>query len=702
MLSSFVPMATTRGASLDRGFGEAAERQKWATAALFCALAFCVAQLVLPERFIFLREELLYVGAEVAAIAAIVFGVHLYRPSAPRVWVSLAAGIGLFAIGDLIWGIYDLLDKNPFPSPADAFYLSAYVFLAAGFAVAARRRFAERDYGALLDAFVLTACVAVVFWVYLIEQLRATSDLSTPATLISIAYPIADLLLLAVVSRFLVGDAWRLPAFRTLAIAIALILVGDLSATLEQIGHPAISERWWNTMLLAGALLFGVAALQPSMRQLTEPIYASGKMPGLTRLSLIAIATLLPVAIRILQSITHRPLYLPVTITATVVIFVAALLRWSGLLRDLQRIIGRESRLRRFASDLLQTSGRAELESLAEQTAQDLVKDGHAELRRAVTLVPDDSRHVTAAITVRGEAVGELVAFAPSSEIRRVSEALPAIANQLSLALEREELVEAERRNAEQLAAQNEQLLELDKLKDQFVSTVSHELRTPLTSMIGYLEVTLDGEAGELNPEQKQFLETVNRNCARLHRLIDDILFMARLDSGRLSLDPSWVSLDEIADASVVTARVAAEKKGITLALSTEEGLPTVWADPIRLTQMLDNLISNAIKFTQADGTVRISVERRDEALHVEVADSGVGIPEEEVGKLFERFFRASTGVTAPGTGLGLSIVQSIVEVHGGTIDVKSTLDVGTTFIVQLPLSGIPVGPEQETAEVGR
>src|SRR4029453_13215019 len=113
-------------------------------------------------------------------------------------------------------------------------------------------------------------------------------------------------------------------------------------------------------------------------------------MPACPPPPLTAIPPLLPVAIRILQSITHRPLYLPVTITATVVIFVAALLRWRGLPGALKRIIGRESRLRRFASDLLQTSGRAELESLAEQTAQDLVKDGHAELRRAVTLVPDD------------------------------------------------------------------------------------------------------------------------------------------------------------------------------------------------------------------------------------------------------------------------------------------------------------------------
>jgi signal transduction histidine kinase len=229
---------------------------------------------------------------------------------------------------------------------------------------------------------------------------------------------------------------------------------------------------------------------------------------------------------------------------------------------------------------------------------------------------------------------------------------------------------------------------------------VSHELRTPLTSMIGYLEVTLDGEAGELNEEQRQFLEIVNRNCARLNKLIDDILFTSRVDSGRLSLDPSWVSLGELAQACVVSARMAAEKRGIHLHCATDEDLPPFWGDPTRLTQMIDNLLTNAIKFTPEGGNVEVSVHLRDGVLHAEVADSGVGIPEDEVGRLFERFFRASTGVTAPGTGLGLSIVQSIVQVHGGTVGVRSELGVGTTFEVDLPLPGIAGAPTSNTAEV--
>jgi signal transduction histidine kinase len=230
-------------------------------------------------------------------------------------------------------------------------------------------------------------------------------------------------------------------------------------------------------------------------------------------------------------------------------------------------------------------------------------------------------------------------------------------------------------------------------MKDGFVSTVSHELRTPLTSMIGYLELTLDGEAGELNEEQRQFLGIVSRNCTRLTKLIDDILFISRVDAGRLSLDASWVALPEIAWSSVESAQATADRKSVALHFSSDDGPPPLWSDPTRLAQLFDNLISNAIKFTSEGGNVDVVVGKRDGALHVEVADDGVGIPEDEVGRLFERFFRASTGSTVQGTGLGLSIVKSIVDVHGGTISVESTLGAGTRFLVDLPLPGLPGAP---------
>jgi signal transduction histidine kinase len=149
----------------------------------------------------------------------------------------------------------------------------------------------------------------------------------------------------------------------------------------------------------------------------------------------------------------------------------------------------------------------------------------------------------------------------------------------------------------------------------------------------------------------------------------------------------------------VETARGAAGGKSIDLRFSADESLPAIWVDPTRLTQLFDNLLSNAIKFTPEDGTVSVAIARKGDTALVEVRDTGVGIPEREIGSLFDRFFRASTSVSAPGTGLGLSIVKSIADAHGGTISVESEEGVGTTFFVDLPLeANVPLEPAAEEA----
>jgi signal transduction histidine kinase len=695
-------MATVSGASLDGVSAAASGRHnRVRSAAIAGGLVLLLAYAVLPGRFVFVREELLYVLGELLTVAAIVVGVRWYRPAVREAWLLIAGGIAFWVVGDAVWGYYAVVGDDPFPSVADAFYLTGYVALAAGLLIAARARFVERDLGAVLDALVLLLCVGLLLWVYVIDPLRQASDVTLFETFVSISYPLADLLLLAVAARFIVGHGLRTPVFVWLTGAIVLTLVGDTWLTLIDLGSAAADERYANTIVLAGAMCFGAAALDPSMPELTRRLDVAGRTPGSMRLLLIAAATLVPTAVRFAQGtevVWHLAVILVVT---TALLFAAALTRWSGVVNELRRTVARESTLRQYGTELLETSGRAELTGLAERAAQRLLHTGTAELRDTSEPTEDGHPHrVAAGIVVRGEQVGELVATGSSAEIWRVRDAFPQVANELSLALERELLLEQERETAQQLAEQNERLLELDRMKDQFVSTVSHELRTPLASMIGYLEVTLDGEVGELNDEQRAFLEIVNRNCMRLNRLIDDILFMSRFESGRLTLEPSWVSFAELAAESAETARFAAEKRGIEVRCSVEDGLPSYWGDPTRLTQMLDNLISNAIKFTDAGGTVRIDVSRHGDTVRAEIADSGVGIPEDEVGRLFERFFRASTGSSRPGTGLGLSIVQSIAQLHGGSVSVGSEPGVGTTFTIDLPLPGLPDAPAPEPQEV--
>jgi PAS domain S-box-containing protein len=236
----------------------------------------------------------------------------------------------------------------------------------------------------------------------------------------------------------------------------------------------------------------------------------------------------------------------------------------------------------------------------------------------------------------------------------------------------------------------------VEQMKDEFVALASHELRTPLTSILGYLEVVLDEYEDDLPPEPRRLLQVAERNARRLADLVSDVLVAAQADAGRLRLDMGAVDLRALVLECVEGARPAAEERKLTLSVDAE-ALPAVTGDRGRLTQVLDNLISNALKFTPPGGRVQVAGGREDGRAVVRVADTGMGIPEREVERLFTRFYRSSSAVRAavPGTGLGLAITKMIVEGHGGSVEVESEEGVGSTFWVALPIGGPP--PTQPT-----
>ncbi len=242
-------------------------------------------------------------------------------------------------------------------------------------------------------------------------------------------------------------------------------------------------------------------------------------------------------------------------------------------------------------------------------------------------------------------------------------------------------LLELEREHVDRLRA-------LDGLKDEFVASVSHELRTPLTSIKGYLELVLDGEAGELNDEQHGYLTTVDRNSERLLRLVGDLLFVGQSEAGKFELELDDADLGVIVRECVESAEPAAAAKEIRVDLRAGE-IPSFRGDRARLAQLLDNLVSNAIKFTPHGGKVTVSVEHVADAARIEVRDTGIGIPLDEQRQLFDRFFRAraATEGAIQGTGLGLSIAKTIAEGHGGSLGVESEVGVGTVFRVEIPLT---------------
>jgi signal transduction histidine kinase len=232
-----------------------------------------------------------------------------------------------------------------------------------------------------------------------------------------------------------------------------------------------------------------------------------------------------------------------------------------------------------------------------------------------------------------------------------------------------------------------------DRRRAEFLATVSHELRTPLTSIISFSEL-LRSEAGSLSPDGVRFLDIIERNADRLLRLIDDVLMLNRVEAGGLPLDLAEVSLPDLAADAVKSAEPAAARSGVTIQVDAGDG-PPVRADPRRLTQVLDNLIGNAVKFSHVDGLVRVRLRYADGTWRIDVSDRGIGIPPDEAARLFGPFVRASNARIAglPGTGLGLVIVKMLVEMHDGHVTVDSVLNKGTTVSVFLPAHETATAP---------
>ena len=229
--------------------------------------------------------------------------------------------------------------------------------------------------------------------------------------------------------------------------------------------------------------------------------------------------------------------------------------------------------------------------------------------------------------------------------------------------------------------------VEVARMKDEFVGMISHELRTPLSAIIGFLDLLQSDPRQPLSEEQQEFVAIIERNAQRLLNLVGDLLFTAQVESGRFPLDRAEVDVGELVRSAVASAGPHAQREGIEISAELAPDPVRILIDAGRIGQALDNLLSNAIKFTPRGGRVTASVRPVDGGVELSVRDTGIGIPEDEQGMLFTRFFRASTATNnaVPGVGLGLTITRAIVLAHGGTMDVTSEEGVGTEFRFVLP-----------------
>ncbi|MGH2972616.1 MAG: sensor histidine kinase, partial [Gaiellaceae bacterium] len=226
---------------------------------------------------------------------------------------------------------------------------------------------------------------------------------------------------------------------------------------------------------------------------------------------------------------------------------------------------------------------------------------------------------------------------------------------------------------------------ELERMRDAFVATVSHELRTPLTSISGFIEMLQDEEHG-IGASGRTYLEVIRRSADRLHQLVEDLLLVAQIEARRVDLKREPLDLGAVTERAVDAVRPSASEKRVRVEIDGGD-MPTILGDERRISQVLDNLLSNAIKFSNEGGSVRVALRGDGDHASIVVSDTGIGIPADEQGHVFSRFFRAQAAseLAVPGTGLGLAITRALVDQHGGTIDLESRVGEGTRVTVTLP-----------------
>ncbi|MEX2102957.1 MAG: HAMP domain-containing sensor histidine kinase [Gaiellaceae bacterium] len=561
-----------------------------------------------------LSRAVLFESIAASAVVGILVGVRRFEPAERTAWHVIAGGVAAFLLGEITWDVYMVgFDQDPFPSVADVFYVVGYPLLAAGLCLLVRSRSGGllQIAPSLLDAAILTVAAGVVSWVFLIEPYAGDHTLTFGEKALSVAYPLGDVLLLAVLAGLVLASGARTPAFGFLAVAFGANVVADIAFGILALSGSDAAATWIDVGWLLGYLSFGACGLHPSMATLAQFTPQTATRLTLARTAALAAAAVAAPTVLAYEEVRGHEPTLGLFIVGAALLPLLVLARLVALFRNVERL-GSERQILLLS----ERAARAEAE-----TAQRL------------------------------------------------------------------------------LAEQNERLRDVDRLKDEFVALVSHELRTPLTSVTGYIEILLE-EGVELTDEHRGFLEIIDRNGRRLLRLVGDLLFVAQVEAGKLVLDLDDLELGLLAAECVEGLRPRAEEKGVQLVVLNGT-TATVRGDRARLAQLLDNLVSNAVKFTPAGGIVKVSVAEAHGRVAVFVTDTGMGIPFVEQRRLFERFFRTSNAQAAAieGTGLGLTISKAIAEAHGGDIEVESVEGEGATFRLLLPLSRAELEGLAETAE---
>ncbi|MCW2855028.1 MAG: aminotransferase class [Marmoricola sp.] len=777
---------------------------------------------------------LLFLAVGLSPVVAIGIGLFRYRPEPALPWVLFAVAQMFAMAAAFCFAAFHL----PVPSYADGLYIAFYPFQAAGLLLLIRSRNPGKDLASLIDALIITVGLSLLSWVYLIKPNVSRTAVSQLSHLIPIAYPVMDVLLLAVAVRMVMGNGARPRAFYLMATSILCLIATDAAFGAIQLNGSFTPGGWLDLGWMAAYILWGAAALHPSMRELSTPTETGSVSLSGKRLALLAAATLIAPAMLLANSTWPIPGFdVPVAAGAAAVMFILVIVRMLGLVSSEREAVGRHARaerhesvLRHAATALAVAPDRQGIRQAAVDGARSLAQ-GLAAVEIAVEIRDSDVRAggpatapedaVVIALSTQTATYGWLVVASSEAVPADVIDGLRNLGSQVAMALEaasfterfiqqrREawvgalvqnssdvimvlddrlsiryvtpsvldvlgyspaglvgesllglvELAEApaltaffsppeprpgtssraewrmrrgdgsftdievvstdlltnpgvngivvtardisERKALEVgLKRQVSELEELDRMRSEFVATVSHELRTPLTNIIGVAELFADGDLGELAERQAEGLEVIGRNSERLLLLVEDLLTLSHMETNALQLHLEPTPVMTLVDDMRTQVSAAAVAKSVELLVDCCPQAGTVFMDREQMGRAMLNLLTNAVKFTPAGGTVDLRATREGEELVVTVSDTGMGIPIDEQAKLFTRFFRSTdaTRMAIQGTGLGLVIVKRIIEEHGGTISIASTPDVGTSVTVKIPAAATIPPPRTHAA----